>query len=499
MPFNFVSPKDVRLSAHRHAIAASVLSLALSFIVSSAANGQDGTAVADKKADPNPVVKTPLNTELTAIDRYVAAPDDSYRWELVGSKDTPEGTVFVIDLKSQTWLKPDEVDRPVWQHWLTIFKPTGVTTNKAMMFIGGGGNGNEPPKGLDARVAAVAVATKSVVAELKQVPNQPLIFHGDGKPRVEDDLIGYTWDQFIKTGDERWPARGPMTKAVVRAMDTVEAFMMSEAGGKLKVNEFVVAGGSKRGWTTWMTAAVDKRVIAIAPLVIDVLNMDVSMRHHFAAYGFWAPAISEYVDHRIMQRRDTENYLKLLKLEDPFAYRDRYKMPKCVINATGDQFFLPDSSQFYFDELPGEKHLCYVPNADHSLKDTNAHESLIAFHHCIVNGTPRPEFTWKFDDKHRLSVQCKTQPKRVLLWQAVNPENRDFRVDTIGRAYKSEELKEIGDGIYETQLVAPEKGWQASFVQCEFDIGAPVPLRLSTSVKVLPETLPFLSKPIPKD
>ena len=47
------------------------------------------------------------------------------------------------------------------------------------------------------------------------------------------------------------------------------------------------------------------------------------MRHHFAAYGFWAPAISEYVDHRIMQRRDTENYLKLLKLEDPFAYRDR--------------------------------------------------------------------------------------------------------------------------------------------------------------------------------
>ena len=60
-----------------------------------------------------------------------------------------------------------------------------------------------------------------------------------------------------------------MTKAVVRAMDTVEAFMMSEAGGKLKVNEFVVAGGSKRGWTTWMTAAVDKRVIAIAPLVID--------------------------------------------------------------------------------------------------------------------------------------------------------------------------------------------------------------------------------------
>ncbi len=456
-------------------------------------------AVADAKADPNPVTPTPRNTEPTSIDRYVAAPDDTFRWELVGTHEVPQGTLYVIDLKSQTWLKPNEVDRPVWQHWLTIFKPKGATSNKAMMFIGGGGNGKEPPKGLDERVAAIGSATKSVVAELKQVPNQPLVFHGDGKPRVEDDLIGYTWDQFIKTGDERWPARGPMTKSVVRAMDTVEAFLASEAGGKLKVDQFVVAGGSKRGWTTWMTAAVDKRVIAIAPLVIDVLNMDVSMRHHYAAYGFWAPAIEEYVDHRIMQRRDTANYAKLLQIEDPFAYRDRFTMPKCIINATGDQFFLPDSSQFYFSELPGEKHLCYVPNTDHSLKDSDAVEALVAFHYSIVNNIPRPEFTWSVDAQNRLSVHCKTQPKRVLLWQAVNPDSRDFRVDTIGRAYKSKEVKETGDGIYVVQLTQPEKGWQASFVQCEFDIGAPVPLRLTTGVKVLPEVLPHFSKPIPKD
>ena len=367
------------------------------------------------------------------------------------------------------------------------------------MFIGGGGNGGEAPKGLDARVATIAKATKSVVAELKQVPNQPLIFHNDGKPRVEDDLIGYTWDQYIKTGDDRWPARGPMTKSVVRAMDTVEAFLATDAGGKLPVNQFVVAGGSKRGWTTWMTAAVDKRVVAIAPMVIDVLNLDVSMRHHYGAYGFWAPAIEEYVDHRIMQRRDAKRYKELMQIEDPFAYRDRFTMPKCIVNSTGDQFFCPDSSQFYFDDLPGEKHLCYVPNTEHSLKDSNALDTLISFHHTIVQGTSRPEFVWKFDEKNKLQVQCKTQPKRVLLWQALNADARDFRVDTIGKAYKSTELKEIGDGIFEAKLVAPERGWQASFIQCEFDVGAPVPMRLSTSVKILPETLPFLSKVIPKD
>ncbi len=136
-------------------------------------------------------------------------------------------------------------------------------------------------------LSQVALATKSVVAELKMVPNQPLVFHGDGVPRKEDDLIAYTWDQFLKTGDERWPARLPMVKSVVRAMDTVEALFNADDDETHRVSEFVVAGGSKRGWTTWMTAAVDKRVVAMMPIVIDVLNVDVSMRHHYSAYGFW--------------------------------------------------------------------------------------------------------------------------------------------------------------------------------------------------------------------
>ena len=123
------------------------------------------------------------------------------------------------------------------------------------------------------------------------VPNQPLVFHGDGKPRVEDDLVAYTWVQYFKTGDPTWPARNPMVKSAVRAMDTITAVMATKAGGEVPVNKFVVAGGSKRGWTTWLTGAVDQRVVAIVPIVIDVLNVEKSMRHHYAAYGFWAPSV----------------------------------------------------------------------------------------------------------------------------------------------------------------------------------------------------------------
>jgi PhoPQ-activated pathogenicity-related protein len=442
-------------------------------------------------------IVTPLNQELTALDRYVSAPDPSYVWELVSTQTVPDGTIYVIALTSQTWLTPEEVDRPVWKHWLTVVRPRDATADTALMFIGGGSNGGGPPRRPEAQLVQVAQATRSVVAELKMVPNQPLIFHGDGVPRKEDDLIAYTWDQFLKTGDERWPARLPMVKSVVRAMDAVQELFAKDDDPQHQIKHFVVAGGSKRGWTTWMTAAVDSRVRAIVPIVIDVLNVDVSMRHHYSAYGFWAPAIGDYVRHEIMHRRHLPRYVDLIQLEDPFAYRDRLIMPKCVINATGDQFFCPDSSQFYFPELPGEKHLSYVPNGDHSLDGTNALETLIAFHYAIVHDIPRPTCTWEYDDEGTLTVRCSKPPERVMLWQATNPQARDFRVEQIGRSYRARPVQASEDGKFQVQLEPPDEGWTASFVQCEFEIGAPVPLRLSTSVKVLPEELPHADKEIP--
>ena len=268
------------------------------------------------------------------------------------------------------------------------------------------------------------------------VPNQPLTFARETKGRVEDSLIVYTWDKFLRGGDENWPARLPMTKSAVRAMDAVTAFCATEQAGKVKVDKFVVSGASKRGWTTWTTAAVDKRVTAIIPIVIDVLNLDPSFQHHWQAYGSWAPAIKDYVDGNIMDWMGTPEYKKLRKIEDPYEYRDRLTMPKLLVNATGDQFFLPDSSQFYFDELKGEKYLRYVPNAEHSLRGTDAFETVQAYYESLLEGKARPEMSWKFEKDGSIRVKASGQPSAVNLWQASNPKARDFRVDTIGRVWK---------------------------------------------------------------
>jgi PhoPQ-activated pathogenicity-related protein len=331
---------------------------------------------------------------------------------------------------------------------------------------------------------------------LKQVPNQPLIFFDDGVERVEDDLIAYGWDQFLRGGRDEWLARLPMTKSSVRAMDTVSEFLGKPAQGELNIETFVVAGGSKRGWTTWTTGIVDKRVVAIAPIVIDMLNSVPSFKHHWEAYGFYAPAVGNYVEHGIMEWQDTTEYQTLSRIVEPYEYRDRLTLPKLMINATGDQFFLPDSHRFYFDALKGPKYIRYVPNADHSLDDTDATETLAAWQYAISNDKQLPQFDWKIDWVHgEISVQLKDKPKEIRLWQATNSETRDFRLETLGKVWTSRKLSADADGRITVRLTKPDRGWTAFLVELTYVIdGSPAPFKVTSGVAVVPDILPFAGK-----
>lgn len=427
----------------------------------------------------------------TALDRYVQKPDPSYKFELVRTIPGEGYTAYVLDMTSQTWLTPELVDRTEWKHWLTIIAPAETRGTTGFLFITGGNNNSRAPEKVDPGLADTAVATASVVAELRMVPNQPVIFADDKRSRTEDSLIAYTWDKYLKTGDEKWPARLPMTKSAVRALDAITTFCASEAAGKRKVEKFVVAGGSKRGWTTWTTAAVDKRVVGIVPLVIDMLNVEPSFEHHYRAYGFYAPAVKDYQDKDIMGWQRTPQYRALMRIEEPYEYRERLTMPKLMINSSGDQFFLPDSSQFYFDDLKGEKYLRYVPNTDHSLRNSDARQSMTAFYDALLRGTARPKFSWKFEKDGAIRVQTKDKPTEVKLWQANNPEKRDFRLEKIGPAYQGSVVEEQSSGVYLARVPKPEKGWTAYFVELTFPSGGKYPFKFTTAVRVNPDTLPF--------
>ena len=431
----------------------------------------------------------------TPLDDYVAKPDESYTYSVIKTAKGLGYTAYILELTSQSWRSKDEVDRPLWKHWLTIVKPANAAGDKALLWINGGSNNRSAPDSADKMLVGIALSAGSVVVDLKMVPNQPLMFPDGGRPRSEDGIIAYTFSKCVATGDKSWPLLLPMVKSAVRAMDTVQKHLKSLDTGALDIKQFVVSGGSKRGWTTWLTAAVDKRVVAIAPAVIDVLNMDEQMKHHFAAYGFYSQAIADYGEMKVFEQLDTPEGQELIKIVDPYEYRDRYaNIPKCLINSSGDQFFLPDSAQFYFHDLPGEKFLRYVPNTDHGLGGSDAIQSLLGFYISILKNASRPKFTWSVKDDGSIEVNTTTTPTAVKLWKATNPKARDFRLEIIGKAWESMDLGARGAGTYVAKIAEPDEGWTAFFVELTFDSGGPIPYKFTTEVHVVPDTLPFAGK-----
>lgn len=435
--------------------------------------------------EPNPL-------ELTALDEYVRKADPNYRYEVLSTVEGDGYQTFIIHMTSQQWLTEEEVNLPLWEHIMTITAPTEIVSDIGFLTISGGSRGNDLPEAAPSTDVKRALESKTVVSTLYMVPNQPLVFKDDPEnQRTEDGIIAYTWDKFLTTADEKWPLRLPMTKSAVRAMDTITSVMQSETVGGREVDQFVVAGGSKRGWTTWTTAIVDNRVIAIMPIVIDVLNVEESFKHHYSVYGSYSPAVIDYVLGGNIAWIGTPEFASLMDLVEPYEYRARLELPKFLLNSTGDEFFLPDSWQFYWDDLVGEKHLRYVPNSNHGMGGTDVMDSVDAWYHAVVHNVSMPRYSWEVSEDGTITVLSLDEPEQVLLWQAHNPDARNFMQPVIGRAYTSTELREVEPGIYRAKLDAPEEGYTAYYIEMAYPSGIDAPLKFSSGVKVVPDVTDY--------
>lgn len=436
---------------------------------------------------------TPEARSSTILKDYVHAPDSTFRYEIVHSVPGEKADFHVLKMYSQHWLTSDIVDKTEWWHWVSIVIPKDTPHETGMLWIGGGSTNSKMPEKPDPLILAASTQTNSLVAQIHNVPFQPITFANDTfGERYEDEIISYGWRKFLEGGakdeDAYWLARLPMTKAAKLAMDAVTAVAKDKYNKNLQ--SFVVGGASKRGWTTWTTAAVDDRVVAIVPVVIDLLNLVPSFEHHWQNYGFWAPAVGDYVREGVMDWVGTPEFDRMMEITEPYAFRKDYDMPKLLINAAGDEFFQPDSWKFYWDSLPGEKHVMYVPNFGHDVGDSDAISNLISFYGSILNKTSRPEYEWKIEgDKIHVKTNPAQKPISVKLWSAYNPLARDFRIDEFGPGWVAEEIALPENGEFEVAMKTPEEGFRAYFVELTF--AGESPLKVTTGIDVLPRNYPF--------
>lgn len=359
------------------------------------------------------------------LDAYVKAPDPSFAWTLERNEATDDGTATFLRLTSQTW-------RGIpWTHALQVYQPKHVTyPDAALLFINGGRTGGLPGPDDATLGFGLAKLCGARVVVLPQVPNQPLL---GGK--VEDDLIATTFVEYLDSKDETWPLLFPMVKSAVRAMDAVQQW--ADAEDQPKPTRFVVTGASKRGWTTWLTGAVDNRVAAIAPMVIPTLNMKAQIDHQLEVWGKFSDQIADYTSRGLTDKVTIESPegMRLWHMIDPYSYRDRLTMPKLQINGTNDPYWTLDSMNLYWDDLEGPKLVVYLPNAGHGLEEHRdyATHGIAALFRSVIGGRPLPELSWTHEDdsegEPRLTIESRPAPELARLWVATS-ETRDFREST---------------------------------------------------------------------
>lgn len=427
------------------------------------------------------------------LKEYVFDEKEPFSYKMVDTIRGEKWTEYIIRMVSGTWLKDKEVNKTEWWHWVNIIVPDNMREDESMMIIGGGSAYDTVATASEDWLINAAVKTGSVISHVSNIPFQPIDFKGDEKgERYEDDLIAYGWRQFLEGGaketDDEWLARFPMTRAVVRAMDVVQEVCSAT---QKPVQKFFVTGASKRGWTTWTTAAVDDRVIGIAPVVIDLLNIIPSFQHHWRCYGEWSPAIEDYVNEGIMNWLNTEEFKILLKTVEPYSFIDKLDMPKLLINAASDEFFVTDSWKFYWNDLKGNSYLQYIPNAGHGLQGTYQLQSLFSFYHAVIADKKIPEFIWNISGD---TINMKIDPGSdyvINKWEVVNSKARDFRIYLIGKAWKEEKLEKESDGIYNIYISKPDSGYKAALLEVVFNPESDYPMTFTSGTVVTPDTYPF--------
>ena len=430
--------------------------------------------------------------EYTSMSDYIESTKNEFSYDIQEVIYEENWTGYHIKMISGEWLDSKKVDQVEWWHYVDIIIPKQTTSSTGIMFIDGGEKSEDYFR-IDAQSIRNAIKTQSVIVNISNIPFQPLNFLSSEQDSFEeDDLIAFAWNKFLKQGakqkDVEWLPRFPMTRAIVRAMDLAQEIVLQN---DIVVKDFVVSGASKRGWTAWTTAAVDSRVKAVVPMVIDMLNLVPSFENHYRSYGEFSPAVQEYVNYNIQDWLGTEEFKVLMSYIEPFSFIDKFTMPKYIINAGSDEFFSTDSWRFYYDKLPGEKIIRYVPNKNHSLDGRYLTEDLVSYFYRVINDIEIPSLSWNLSDNKLIAELDYDGEYDVSVWTAKNDNGRDFRLWEEGELWEETSIGKLANNKYELNVSSNLKGYKATMIEFTIDPESEFPLIISTGPFVFPEKYPF--------
>lgn len=471
---------------------------------------------------------------------FVQHNDRAYKYKFQSQNDTDNVTIKTYILDSQKWPieADDDIATTIWRHKLTLYIPKSVKHSQAMFYVSGGYNtdidGKEifGPSKESLNFTKISIDNQTPVVVIENVPNQYLLINS--VPKKEDQILAFTYKKVMEDPMRNAYLAGhlPMVKSIIKGMDASQEIL---AKNGFNISQFVIVGASKRGWAAWLASLEDERISAIIPVVIDILNVQQNIKHICNSYkNHCPPALRDYKAEGITDSIESKEFANLMEIEDPFTYINlsqyskQASIPKYIINTSGDDFYAPDSSKFYFNQLKGDNYIRYLPDAMHYLAGNPIsdylnnmkllNEAISNYLYFHINNISLPNVSWKFSD-NKINIDSSLKPEKIKLWTAHNEEERDFRfinsyskfhlglktawiyaskflpfsVSICDTCYKEQEIipncSEEEECHIEADLPIAGKGWQASFVELYYNI-EDRDFIITTEVNISPDTYP---------
>ena len=310
-----------------------------------------------------------------------------------------------------------------WYHRLIIIIPRSLLIKDYILLHI---EGTKSPQRILRYFEPFSEKLKMPIAVIFDIPNQPL-FGG----LKEDSLVAYTFRKFIQTQDPNWIIFSPMIRSVREAMNYLENYFSQHFDIRLK--GFILSGISKRGWTTYLTAAKDRRVKGIIPLSFDNVNFLKTIPHQLDQWGSYSADLIDYSKDGLLDMLSTSIGKKLLSFVDPWYMRKKLKIPKLIVVGTNDTYWTIDAASLYFYGLWGSNYIYYMPNRGHSLGwDKKIIETLKRFILSVARhyNLARFKFSYYYVPKeNRVYFKIKSKkvrPKNASIWYAMS-YTKDFR------------------------------------------------------------------------
>ncbi|CAF0845402.1 unnamed protein product [Brachionus calyciflorus] len=348
----------------------------------------------------------------TPLEDFVNNNDDLsiVKRTILNTTKTDRLTTLKYNFTSLKWFNESFSSSSIWWHYVYINIPTNLKPSSPIYFHIDNGDNNKDADGSNSLISLLASNCQCVTVTMRQIPNQPFRLKLDPNDglKKEDDLIASSFYVYMNfknkfPNSNNIPLLFPMTKAVKRGMDMVVE-VLNEKNIEFLEN-FIVSGASKRGWVSYLTAAVDPRIFAVIPIVFDFVNLNANFHAQYRSLGGkYTFALKDYYDYELSKNIDTIEAYDLFKLVDVNMYLEnlRDKIIYMIVG-TGDEFMMPENLEHFIRNLKIQTNNVFVRVLDANHYLTGQEFSLIlsiqGFLVLLSKGPSYfPKYDWKFSN-----------------------------------------------------------------------------------------------------